>query len=200
MRIYTETEIRKVCAVIIEAIEFYKLEKKAEGLFDGRFEIVLIRPSVTPVLDANGNLQTANVAVEQYIYLDKIKRKSIREMRDNHALSIFCGGTFTNEWKPVNVNLPLVIYEYDKGGSFEIALPTVKFKIGPVEVTTPGTFKYNVSSRSNPYLVESVSRNFYAVAKNTRNPGIDPGQYNGWCSWGLQNCNITLVTENNWIN
>ena len=179
------------------------LRKFAEGLFDGGSEIVLIRPSITPSLDANGNLTTANVAIQQLIPLDVIRRKQIRKMRNNVDETVWVGGTFTNEWRSENVNLPLVIYEYDQGGSLEITLPTIKFSLTvlgqKVEVATPGSFKYNVPSRSNPYLVEDVPRSFYGSHRNIQNPGIDPGWYDGWRSWGFQATSVTLITEGAWI-
>jgi hypothetical protein len=179
------------------------LEKQAEGLFDGGSEVILIRPSATPSLDANGNLLTANVNIDEFISLPKIIRRKIRQMKNEPDKFIWVGGTFTNEWKQINANLPLVIYEYDKGGSLDITLPSFKFdiKVGgiPVTVTTPTALKYNVPSRSNPYLVEDVTRNSYGQYRNTRNPGIDPGQYDGWRSWGFQATNVTLITEGNWF-
>lgn len=179
------------------------LEKQAEGLFDGGSEIVLIQPSVSPSLDVNGNLNTANVSINQLISLPKIKRGFIRRSHDNHSKTVWVGGTFTNEWKPINTNLPMVIYEYDRGGSLDITLPTIKFTIPiggiPVEVSTPGTFKYSVPSRSNPYLVEDITRASYGQYRNIKNPGIDPGWYDGWRSWGFQATNVTLITEGNWI-
>jgi hypothetical protein len=180
------------------------LEKFAEGLFDGGSEIVLIRPSITPTLNANGTLNTANVSIEQSIPLDKIRRREIRRMQNNPDRTVWVGGTFTNDWKSTNANLPLVIYEYDQGGSLDISLPSVKFKIEingqDVEVTTPSSFKYNITTKSNPYLVEDIPRSFYSTHKNIANPGINPGQYDTWRSWGFQATSVTLITENTWFN
>ncbi len=177
----------------------FHLEEQADGLFDGASEIRLIRPSVTPTFDVNGNLLTTNVSIEEYFQLPKIRRKKVKEMKRNHDVSIYVGASFSNEWKPVNASLPLVIYEYDQGSSLDISLPTLSIKTKifgqDVTITTPSALKYTVTSKSKPYVVENIPRSTYGYYRNIKNPGIDPGIYNGWRSWGIQGTNVTLVTE-----
>ena len=176
----------------------FHLEQQAEGFLDGASEITFVQPSATPSLNADGTLNTATFVANGF-RIGKLRRGYIRRMRNNHEKNTLVGGTFTNEWLPINSNLPMIIYEYDQGGNFEMTIPSLKFKILGAEVTTPSTIKYNIRSKSNPYVIESVSRAFYGQYSNIKNPAIDPGQYDNWRSWGLQSCNVTLVTEGNWV-
>ncbi len=176
----------------------FHLEQQAEGFLDGASEITFVQPSATPSLNADGTLNTATFVANGY-RIGKLRRGYIRRMKDHHDKNTLVGGTFTSEWLPINSNLPMIIYEYDQGGNFEMTIPSLKFKILKVEVTTPSTIKYNIKSKSTPYVIESVSRAFYGLYRNTKNPAIDPGQYDNWRSWGIQSCNVTLVTEGNWV-
>lgn len=173
------------------------IARQAEGIFDGGSEIVLIRPSTAPQLDANGEFKTADVGIGSLVSMPKIKRKRIRQMYNNASDAILVGADFITDWKVAYQELPLVIYEFDKGTNFSISVP-VSFKLKKGNITVGGTFAATIPSRKTPYVASTIDRDAYFALKHVPNAYIDPGALDSWRQWGQQMSSITLIQQGSW--
>ncbi len=171
----------------------FRLTRQAEGLFDGPSEIVLLRPQTNPTYDANGEITTAGLVLTSQVNLPKIKRKKVKEMYRNLEISIPVGTTFIGNWLPAFQDLPLVIFEFDKGTNFSITVPNITIKKENNSYSAGGTFSMFIPSRKHAYVVEPIDRTFYFSNKNIANQIIQPGLIDGWRTWGLESSCITLV-------
>ena len=175
------------------------IERQAEGLFDGASEIILVRPAAAPQLDANGELKTVDMVIGSYVYPPKIKRKKIRYMRDHHEDAILVGGNFMSDWKVAYQEVPLVIYEFDKGTNFSVEVP-LSIKLYGGKITLGGKFAANIETRKTPYLIEPIDRDQYFAMKHVPDITIDPGALDTWRQWGIQSSSVTLIQQGSWSN
>ncbi len=173
------------------------ISRQAEGLFDGASEIVLYRPTATPQLDENGELKTVDMGVGSFVSVPPIKRKRIWQMYRDYNDAIMIGGNFMSDWKVAYQEVPLVIYEFDRGAHFSIEIPlNIKLKKG--NITVGGKLSADIRSRKTPYIMETIDRDQYFAMKHVPDITINPGALDGWRQWGVQMSSVTLIQQGSW--